>query len=206
MTTHFAHESGARIPLLQPDEMTDSQRAVYETVVGGRRGRVVGPLLAAIHSPKLAEHWSRFGEYLRYDTCLPERLSELAILTCGRRWTSQVEWAVHSRIALEAGLDPGIIAAIKTCAAPEFSDPDERALYDFARLLQQTGGVPDPQYRAIVARWGTRGVVELTALVGYYTLVAMTLNAHAIPLPDGQAAALEPVGHLLDLPPAADSR
>jgi 4-carboxymuconolactone decarboxylase len=195
-----------RIPLPTPEEMTPAQRAVHDAVVTGPRGTILGPLRAVIHNPALAERWSALGEFLRYRTSLPPRLKELAIIVTGRRWTSQVEWWVHARAAAEAGLPEAAIAAIRIGAPPEFDVPEDALVYEFARQLQQAGQVPIETYRAAEARWGVVGVVELTALIGYYTMVSMTLNAHAIPLPDGVAAPLEPLaaaaGGLTPLPPA----
>src|SRR5262245_39685288 len=85
----------ARIPLLTVEQMSPEQRRFYDEVVSGPRGRMIGPLRAAIHSPELAALWSQLGEFLRYRTCLPLRLNELAIVVTARRWTSQVEWWVH---------------------------------------------------------------------------------------------------------------
>ena len=184
----------ARIPLPDPDSMTAEQRAVYDTVVGGPRGAVIGPLRAALHSPELADRWQRLGEILRYRLTLPKRLGELAILVTARRWNAELEWVVHAEAALAAGVAPAIVEAILDGRPPRFSDPDEAEVYVFVRELQLSGRVGDPVYDAVRTRWGERGVVELTALTGYYTMVAMTLNAHRIPLPDGMAAALYPDG------------
>jgi 4-carboxymuconolactone decarboxylase len=184
--------------------MTPEQRAVHDEVVSGPRGRLIGPLRAVIHSPDLAARWSRIGEFLRYSTCLPKKLSELAIIVTGRHWNSQLEFYVHAEAAREAGLDEAIIEAIRCGEAPLFAAHDEADVYEFARLIQQVGQVPDTAYRAIERRWGPQGVVELTALVGYYTMVSMTLNAHEIPMP-GEAAPLLDirVGQGLTLLPAA---
>ena len=199
----------ARIPLPDPDDMTPEQRAVHDMVVTGVRGKMIGPLRAVIHSPELARRWSALGEYLRFNTCLPPRLSELAIIVTGRHYTSQVEWWAHSAAALKAGLSADVIEAIKVGATPEFSDPDEAAIYEFTRQLLQTGQLDEATYHAIVARWGARGVVELTAVIGYYTMVSMTLNAHEIPVPDGAAAPLSPLpqsdGLLTPIPPSRES-
>ncbi len=193
----------ARIPLPSRAEMTPEQQAVHDEVVSGPRGTVIGPLRAAIHNPELARRWSALGEILRFDTSLPKRLNELAILVTGRRWTSQVEFLVHGRAAAAAGVAPEAVEAIRLGQAPALPE-DEREVYEFARQLQQTGQVPLPAYRAVSARWGARGVVELTAVIGYYTMVAMTLNAHEIPLPDGEEPPLRHLpGHALAPLPAA---
>jgi 4-carboxymuconolactone decarboxylase len=190
----------ARVPLLELHEMTPDQRAVHESVVSGPRGRMIGPLLAAIHSPELAVLWSQFGEYLRFGTCLPKRASELAILVCGRHWTSQVEWWVHSSAATDAGLPDAVIEAIRTCRSPQFTEAAELEVYEYARALLRTGQVPEELHTAVLTRWGTRGVVELTGVIGYYSLVAMTLNAHEIPVPDTDDEPLPRTAGLVELP------
>lgn len=179
-----------RLHLPAVDEMTPDQRKVYDEVVSGPRGRLVGPLRAVIHSPELATRWSRLGEFLRYSTLLPARLNELAIIVVGRHWNSQLEFHIHAEAAKVAGLGADCIEAIRLGEAPVLAEDEEREIYDYARLLVQTGTVPDDVHAAIVARWGERGAVELTGVIGYYTMVSMTLNAHGIPLPDGAAPPL----------------
>ena len=180
----------ARIPLPDPAEMNAAQRRVHDAIIAGPRGTLIGPLRAAIHNPDLAERWSALGEVLRYRTSLPKRLSELAIVVTGRRWTSQIEWWVHAKAAADAGLPAAILDAIRDGKAPDFTEADDALVYEFAAALQQTGQVPRALYDQAVARFGVAGVVELTALIGYYTMVSMTLNAHEIPLPEGVAPPL----------------
>lgn len=192
---------GARIPLPLVEEMTPAQRRICDKVVSGPRGRMIGPLRAAIHSPDLASAWSDLGEFLRYKTCLPPRLNELAIVTAGRRWTAQIEWWVHARTAIEVGVPRAVIDAIRELEPPTFEEAADFEVYEFARELQSTGRVGDATYAAVMRRWGARGVVELTAVLGYYTMVAMTLNAHCIPVPDAHDP-LPETGHLAELAPA----
>lgn len=192
-----------RIPLpASRDELNDAQRAVWDHVVSGPRGQVIGPLRAAIHNAELAARWSAMGEVLRFNTSLPKRLSELAICVTGRRWSSQVEWWVHARVAAEAGITQAVLDAILEGRSPRFDDAQEALVYDFARALQLDGRVPDAIYIGAREAFGVKGVVELTALIGYYTMVSMTLNAHGVPLPDGEAAPLSPPADgLFVLPP-----
>ena len=195
----------ARIPLPSRDEMSPEQQRVHDAVVAGPRGAVVGPLRAAIHNPELAERWSKFGEVLRYRTTLPPKLAELAIIVTGRHWTSQVEWYVHARAAAEAGLSASVIETIRLGGEPEFDDQQEAEIYAFTRQLLRSGEVDSETYHRIEILFGARGVVELTALIGYYTMVSMTLNAHEIPLPDGVAPPLARLDGSHGGPPARDA-
>ena len=179
-------QTGGRISFPAPAEMTAAQREVYDQIVSGPRGVLVGPLRAALHNPVLADRWQRLGQVLRFETSIPARLNELAILVTARRWNSDLEWTIHERDAARAGLDPRFAAAIRSGGAPDFGeDAAAREVYEYSRQLQTHGNVTDAVYDAIVDRWGEVGVVELTAVIGYYSMVAMTLNVHRIPLPDG---------------------
>lgn len=182
----------ARIPLFPLESMTEEQQRVYDAVVNGPRGVVVGPLRAALHRPDLADKWQQFGEILRYRSSLPPRLSELAILVTARHWTSHLEWQQHAPAALKGGLAPEVIEAIRKGQRPAFTKEDEEAIFDFSLQLQEKKSIDDKTYQKALGLVGVQGVVELTALIGYYTMVAMTLIAHEIPLPEGAEPALPP--------------
>ena len=174
-----------RIPLFTPENMTPEQKRVYEAIVSGPRGRLQGPLRAALHRPELADKWQQFGEILRYRTSLPPRLSELAILVTARHCNCNLEWHIHEQMARQAGLDTAIIEDIRVGKRPGTADAEELVIFDYADELNRLKTVTDATYRLALERCDVVGVVELTALVGYYTMVAMTLNAHDIPLPEG---------------------
>jgi 4-carboxymuconolactone decarboxylase len=178
-----------RIRLPSREELDHEQRLVYDRIVSGRRGRIQGPLRAAIHNPQLADRWQALGELLRYETSLPPRLSELAILVTARACGSPFEWYAHRREAEQAGIEAPIIEAILQDAQPPGMTGDDALVHAFAVDLNRMRSVSDANYAAALARFGERTVVELTALVGYYTMVAMSLNAHEIPLPEGVAPA-----------------
>jgi 4-carboxymuconolactone decarboxylase len=165
--------------------MDAEQRRVHDKVIAGRRGRIVGPLRAALHSPELADRWQALGEFLRYNTGLPPRLSELAILVTGRACQSPFEWHAHVAEGLKAGIEPAVIGALLAQRMPEGIGEDDAIVIRFAQELNQFNSVSDATYAQALQRFGERTVVELTALVGYYTMVAMALNAHEIPLPEG---------------------
>ncbi|HLH87952.1 MAG TPA: carboxymuconolactone decarboxylase family protein [Xanthobacteraceae bacterium] len=179
-----------RIPLPTPETMTAEQRRVYDAIVSGPRGTLVGPLRAALHNPELADKWQQLGALLRYRTSLPAEMSEVAILVTARRWSCQVEWHMHSIAAAQAGITADVIESIKQNRRPDGANARQLAIHDFAVELTARGTVSQDRYDPVRSAWGEVGVVELTALIGYYTMVAMTLNAHQIPLPAGVAPPL----------------
>jgi 4-carboxymuconolactone decarboxylase len=174
-----------RISLPAPETMTPDQRRVYEKIVTGKRGRIQGPLRAALHNPDLAERWSALGELLRYGTTLTPRQSELAILITGRLCRSPFEWYAHRPEAEKAGLPANVIDAILAGVAPSSMSAADSAVYHYALELNQYKSVSAKTYAQALELFNERTVVELTALVGYYTMVAMTLNSHEIPFPEG---------------------
>ena len=180
----------ARVKIRTPEEMTGEQRRVYNDTVAGKRGRVPAPLLAWLESPVLADRAQKLGEFVRYETSLPPRLSELAILTVARYWTAQFEWTAHKAEALKAGLDPEIIDDIANRREPRFKNADEPVIYGFSTTLLQKHAVPADLYRKAVETFGLRAVVELVGILGYYTLISMTLNTFEIQ-PEGSAPELK---------------
>lgn len=183
-----------RIPLINsPEGLTARQQEVLGAILSGPRGKIEGPLMAALHNPELADRWSQFGATLRYRTSLPPRLSELAILVTARAWNCQLEWHIHERISREAGVEPAIIEAIRIGQRPDEADAEALEIHDFVHELQAGKNVSEASYAKVLARWGVNGVVELTALSGYYSMVAMTLNAHEFALPAGVAPPLAPL-------------
>lgn len=172
-----------RLNFPSPDEMTGGQRFVYDATIAGRRGRAPANVMVWLRSPELASRAQFLGEFVRYETTLPPRLSELAILIVARHWTSQYEWAVHTAEAARAGLPAHVIDAIGARVAPQLDSRDERAVFDFSSALLATHAVPDDIYQAAVGALGERAVVELVGLLGYYALVAMTLIAFAVDAP-----------------------
>lgn len=181
-----------RLPPLPPEDLSPEQSEVARSILAGPRRSLDGPFRAWLRSPVLAERLQRLGEYVRFDNVLPRRLSELAILITARHWTAQFEWYAHHPLALEAGLDPAVAAAIAADREPAAMAADERAVYDFATQLHRTGRVGDAAYDVALAAFGEQGVVDLIGICGYYTIVAMTLNVAEVALPEGEALPLAP--------------
>jgi 4-carboxymuconolactone decarboxylase len=170
-----------RFPRLTSDQMSPEQRDVAAQISAGPRGEVRGPFIALLHNPQLASHLQKLGEHLRWHGKLPPALKELAVLVTARRWTCQHEWFMHAQAALKAGLAADIIEAIRSEREPRLSE-DEKAVYAFSREAH-AGRVSDDVFRAVQSRFGLDGALELLALNGYYTLMAMVLNNAGLPLP-----------------------
>lgn len=176
----------SRIPELPIESLSPEQRKVHDAIVAGPRGAIQGPLNIWLRSPKMAERAQELGAFCRYQTSLPKRLSELAILITGASWKAGFEWFVHAPIGIAAGLDSDAVEAIRTGADPEFARTDEAALYEFTRELLEKRRVSDATYERAVTELGTLGVVELVGIVGYYALISMTIVAFKVPLPQGE--------------------
>lgn len=176
-----------RLPDLDETRLSPDQRCIYDAIVNGPRGVVEGPLRVWLTSPGLADTAQALGAFCRYGTSLPPRLSELAILVTGAFWRSGFEWAVHAPIALKSGLSPEVVEAIRTDGTPTFAREDEAAIYAFARELHRDRKVSDATFTHALALFGETGVVDLVGILGYYTLISMTINAFHVPLPDGAA-------------------
>jgi 4-carboxymuconolactone decarboxylase len=168
--------------------MTEAQQRVYQAIAGGPRGGVRGPFNALLRSPELADRVQKVGEYLRFDSSLPPRLNELAILINARFWDSKYEWYAHRPLAEKSGLAPAIADDLARNARPSRMQPDETVVYDFCTALHTTHAVDDAIFARAVAVLGERGVMDLIGVSGYYTLVSMVLNVAEVPLPAGAAS------------------
>ena len=183
-----------RLAPLAPDEMTPDQKTVHDAIVSGPRGQVRGPLAVWLHRPKLASHAQALGQYCRYDSSLPPRLSELAILVMAQIWNSEFEWWAHKPLALKAGVSAEAVEAIRLGKVPAFAQKDEALVHDVLQVLHKTRRIPGALYRKAVEILGKDGVVDLIGLAGYYTLISMTINAFEVMPPDGTPLELQAAG------------
>ena len=175
-------------PLAEAD-MSEAQRKAARELSSGPRGKINphGPNFALLRSPALMERTQKVGEYLRYETSIPARLNEFAILVTARAWNAQMEWVAHSELALKAGVAPGVLEDLKHGRQPAGMNEDEAAVYRFCKEIQdRKGAVSDEAYEAVASRFGERGVMDLIGLTGYYTMLAMVLNVTRTALPEGK--------------------
>jgi len=144
-----------------------------------------GPYNAWVRSPGLIRSLLPFLQYVREDGVLDARLVELAIITVGRVWSAEFEFAAHALNAVKAGIDRRIVEAIRCHEEPEFEKDDEAAVYRFAKELTSECRVEDKTYQGTIEQIGEQGLVELIALMGLYVMVCMTLNTFEVPLIEG---------------------
>jgi 4-carboxymuconolactone decarboxylase len=176
-----------RVPELKVEELSEQQKRIASALGATRGNRIAtrGPWGILLRNPELCERAAQLGGMLRDETSLPKRLSEVAILLCARHWTAQYEWRAHEPQALKAGLSMDMIDAIRHRRRPRFTATDQEAVYEYVVALLEHKRVPDKTYDALAAEIGAEAVIELTAIVGFYSLVAMIIVAFEIPLPEG---------------------
>lgn len=175
----------SRLPNLSYDQMSAEQKRIHDEICAGPRGAVVGPLRAWLHSPALADPAQKLGAYARYQSALPPRLSELAILVTGWVWRADFEWFSHVGPAREAGISDAVIEAVRTGAQPDFDDEPSEMVYVVSRELHETRRLTETTYVRAEAALGRQALVDLVGILGYYTLISMTLNAFDVQAPDG---------------------
>jgi 4-carboxymuconolactone decarboxylase len=177
----------SRMPLLDHAQLTAAQQTVYDAITNGPRGAVRGPLAVWLISPDLADKAQSLGAFCRYGTSLSPRLSELAILVTGAHWQAGYEWFAHAPIGIAAGLSPAAVEAIRKGETPTGLADDEQLVYQFAYEMWRDRRVSDATYQATKAKLGEPAVVELVGVLGYYTLISMTIVTFGVPLPEGTA-------------------
>ncbi|PQO24194.1 4-carboxymuconolactone decarboxylase [Rhodobacteraceae bacterium WD3A24] len=176
--------TNARPPRLSPPaplDFTDRQREVHDEIASGPRGAVRGPLAVWLHRPELAERAQALGRYCRYETLLPPKLSELAILTTAVIWGAEFEWQSHEPAARAAGLAAGVIDALRSGLEPEFDTAEEAVVHAFTRAAHIDRQVDDALYARAVEVLGRDTVVDLVGLIGYYSLISLTINIFRVP-------------------------
>src|SRR5579864_4746895 len=139
---------------LSPDELNPAQRRVHDQIVAGKRGRFGGPFQLLIRAPEICGLASQLGEHLRWGTSLPDRLSELAIITTARFWRAQYEWYAHAPLAEKAGVPSAAIEAIRTAGTPLFTPKDEALVHRICTELFTTHRLSDASFAEATAAFG----------------------------------------------------
>ena len=177
-----AHLGRAR--LIAQEDLSAEQARIVHTISAGR-GFFGGPFAPWLHSPEFADRAQALGQVVRFESALPPQLSELAILIVGRHWSADFEWHAHAPIAVKAGVRGEVVEAIRTGSPLPPLAPDEQAIVAFATELLENHRVSQVTYDAAAARFDERQLTDLVGILGYYSLICMTLNAFEIPTPDG---------------------
>ena len=187
-----AHAQGNRFKPIAESDMTEAQKQAVKDMIGGLRGSFNwdGPNALLLRSPELQSRTQRVGEYLRYKSAIPQRLNEFAILITARQWDAQGEWLQHQALAEKAGIASATIADLKQGKRPGGMKDDEALVYQFLTELHATKTVSDGTFNAAKQKFGEQGVIDLTAVSGYYTMLAMILGVAGNPVPPGVAAPL----------------
>jgi 4-carboxymuconolactone decarboxylase len=172
-----------RLPPLDPAGWTEAQRLCAEEIIQGPRRALISPFVPLLRSPELCTHAQRLGEYLRYRSAIGLRLSELAILVTARFWDQQVEWSIHAPIAEREGIAAAVVQAIEQRRTPLFDQADEQVVHAMAQQLLRDRRVDDITWAAALALLGEQGVVDLTGIVGYYTMLSVVMNGAQTPPP-----------------------
>ena len=166
---------------LKREKLTPEQQAVYDAIAIPRGGVVPAPFHVLLESPELCQLTQSLGAFCRYRTGLGPKFSELLVLVTAAYWDAEFEFAVHAREAAKAGIAQEIIEALRQKRTPDFADADSKLIYDFASAFFVTSEVPDDLFERAIARFGRRGVVELTGVMGYYSSLAILLRVFRVP-------------------------
>jgi 4-carboxymuconolactone decarboxylase len=184
-----------RMPPIPADKMTDAQKKAAAEFAAARNSAPTGPFGVMLRVPELMDLTFRWRQHVQFRSVLSQRLTEFVILLTAREWTQQYEWNAHYPAAIQAGLDPQLVAAIADGRRPERMDEEQTILYDLCAELQRNHSVSDATYARALAKFGEPGVVEATSMAGYYTLLAMVMNTARTPIPAGAKPPLTAFPH-----------
>ena len=174
------------------EQLDDKQKAVADVMKQKTLSGIGGPNNVLLRSPSFADNIMRMSDYLRYNSSVPRRLNELAILLVARHWNSQFEWGLHVPAALKAGLAEAVINDLAEWRRPAAMEPDESIVYEFVTDLLTNQAVRDEVFAKAKAALGEQRVVDLIGVTGFYVMLSMVLNTAEIPLPPDAAAAVKP--------------
>jgi 4-carboxymuconolactone decarboxylase len=182
-----------RFPQLRMEDLNAQQRPLAEEIMKISSVGIGGPYNPLLRSPVMAEHMFRLLDYLRFNTSVPRKLNELAILIVARQWTSQVEWYAHYPLAIKAGLSEAVAADLKEGRRPAAMRTDEAAVYDFCIELSTKHEVSDDAFNRLRSIFSEQQVVDLVTVSGTYVTVAMLLGAAEEGVPPGKTPPLQPL-------------
>ncbi len=171
--------SAERFPTPSDETLTALQREAINAVAGSR-GAFGGPFVPLLHSPRLMRAIARVGEYLRFESDLPSSIFEMTVLVTARAWNQPFEWNHHAPLAIKAGLDPACIADLAAQRRPTNLDPTHLAAHDVVVELIGTHQLDDETFATAASAFDEAALIEIIATAGYYSALAMILNAGRI--------------------------
>lgn len=177
----FGTSTAERLPIPERNAMSAAQRAAADAIIAGPRKAILGPFISLLQTPALMERIGKTGEVLRFEGTLPERIRELTICAVARETSNQFEWQTHAPLAIKAGIALIAIEALAAGRRPRSLHADEETALDFVAELMLRHGVSDATYAEATRCFGQPGVVELTALVGYFVMVCWIMNVARTP-------------------------
>jgi 4-carboxymuconolactone decarboxylase len=187
-----------RLPPQRPDELSELQLGVYRAITQGPRsqgprlfettgpdGQLLGPFAAMVAHPAVGDPLQRLGAALRYETSLPDVAREVVILTVAVHHRSEYEWYAHSAVASHIGLSAEVLEALREGGEPSGLDDEARCAWQLAVRLLQREPVQDDLFAAVESVLGSTGLIEVTAMVGYYSLLAQLIEVFLLEPPEG---------------------
>jgi 4-carboxymuconolactone decarboxylase len=184
---------GDRFHPLKFEELTPEQKTMVEHLLTGERRGLGGPFNVLLRSPEMGDTAQQFGAQTRFHSALSRQVAETVIIMTARYWTAQFEWNAHKAAALQAGLNPAIAEAIGAGKRPTGMTPELEAAYNFIDELLTTHQVSDATFQTAKDKFGEKGIVDMMALSGWYSIVSMALNVDRYPLPNGVKPDLKPL-------------
>jgi 4-carboxymuconolactone decarboxylase len=166
-------------------KLSSEQRRIYEQIMRAR-GHMRGPFAVWMRNAELCENTLKLQEMFATRVKLERRLLELMILVSARLATAHYAWFIHEPHALKFGISPDVVEAIRERRIPQFTRDDERLVYDITMELNTTRSLSEANYQRGMAMLGEQIMVELVSAIGFYVMVAMTLNAFAVSVPEGK--------------------
>ena len=174
-----------RLPDFDEAKLSSEQRRIYEQIMRAR-GHMRGPFAVWLRNAELCENTLKLQEMFASRVKLERRLLELMILVSARLATAHYAWFIHEPHALKFGISPDVVEAIRERRIPQFTREDERLVYDITMELNTTRSLSETNYQRGMAMLGEQVMVELVGAIGFYVMVAMTLNAFAVSVPEGK--------------------
>jgi 4-carboxymuconolactone decarboxylase len=165
-----------RFPLLELEELNDQQRPFADEILKVVSIGVSGPFNMMLRSPVIGQRMFGMLDYLRFNTSVPRKLNEFAILIQARLWTSQVAWTVHYPLALKAGLPQSVADDLKEGKRPASLQPDEATVYEFCMELAKDHVVSDATFKKAHEFLSDQQIVDLIMVSGVYITLAMLSN------------------------------